>query len=81
MNPAHTELAENPEEYRWSHFRAHMEGKNDELAKVAPGLFLSEERQSIFYSDSRISRNRANYSMMILDEGVPGQVVPSGIGR
>ncbi len=38
MNPVAAGLVEYPGEYRWSSARAHLEGKDDGLAKVAPLL-------------------------------------------
>ncbi|MBN1142624.1 MAG: transposase [Deltaproteobacteria bacterium] len=38
MNPVAAKLVEHPEDYRWSSTRAHLEGKDDELVKVAPLL-------------------------------------------
>lgn len=40
MNPVAANLVERPEDYRWSSTRAHLEGKDDELVKVAPLLDL-----------------------------------------
>ena len=39
-NPVAANLVERPEDYRWSSTRAHLEGKDDELVKVAPLLDL-----------------------------------------
>ena len=38
MNPVRAGLAKRPEDYPWSSARAHMEGRDDSLVKVAPLL-------------------------------------------
>ena len=38
MNPVAAHLVEHPGEYRWSSARAHLDGKDDGLVKVAPLL-------------------------------------------
>ncbi len=38
MNPVAAKLVANPQDYRWSSARAHLEGKDDGLVKVAPLL-------------------------------------------
>jgi len=38
MNPVAGNLTTDPAKYRWSSARAHLEGKNDDLVKVAPLL-------------------------------------------
>ena len=40
MNPVGADLVKQPEDYRWSSIHAHIEGKDDELVKVAPLLDL-----------------------------------------
>ena len=40
MNPVQARLVERPEDYPWSSARAHIEGKDDDLAKVAPLLAI-----------------------------------------
>jgi putative transposase len=38
MNPVTAKMVERPEDYPWSSARAHLEGKDDDLAKVEPLL-------------------------------------------
>ena len=38
MNPVHAGLVKRPEDYPWGSARAHMEGRDDSLVKVAPLL-------------------------------------------
>ena len=38
MNPVHAGLVKRPEDYPWSSARAHIEGRDDSLVKVAPLL-------------------------------------------
>jgi putative transposase len=38
MNPVAAKLVANPQDYRWSSARAHLEGKDDGLVRVAPLL-------------------------------------------
>ena len=40
MNPVAADLAEQPEDYRWSSARSHLAGQDDDLTKVAPLLDL-----------------------------------------
>ena len=46
MNPVAAKLVEHPQNYRWSSARAHLEGKDDELVKVAPLLDLVSDWSS-----------------------------------
>ena len=46
MNPVAAGLVERPEDYRWSSARAHLEGQDDELVKVAPLLDLVSDWSS-----------------------------------
>lgn len=41
MNPVQSALVEKPEDYPWSSARAHIEGKDDVLVKVAPLLEMA----------------------------------------
>ena len=46
MNPVAADLVEKPQNYRWSSARAHIEGKDDDLVKVAPLLDLISDWSS-----------------------------------
>ena len=46
MNPVAAGLAQHPEDYRWSSARAHLEGQDDRLVKVAPLLDLVSDWSS-----------------------------------
>jgi putative transposase len=67
MNPVAAGLADQPGDYRWSSARAHLEGKDDALVKVAPLLawvadwrnFLtlsSEEELDVLHLHERTGR-------------------------
>jgi putative transposase len=56
MNPVVSGLVDNPEDYRWSSARAHMEGKDDTLVKASPLLEIAGNwRNFLEYPDKAIT--------------------------
>ena len=86
MNPVATNLVEHPQDYRWSSARAHLEGKDDELVKVAPlldlvsdwGGFLSlssEEELDLFHRHERTGRPLGAQGFVETLEQILGRVL------
>jgi len=58
MNPVKAGIVNNPVEYQWSSAKAHMDGKNDKLVKVAPALtVIGSWKDFLFNKDELIDEN------------------------
>ena len=57
MNPVGADLVKQPEDYRWSSIHAHLEGKDDELVKVAPLLDLIPDWSSFLSTSTEEELN------------------------
>jgi len=57
MNPVGADLVKQPEDYRWSSIHAHLEGKDDELVKVAPLLDLIPDWSSFLATSTEEELN------------------------
>jgi putative transposase len=86
MNPVAANLTEQPTDYRWSSAKAHLTGKNDQLAKVAPLLemvgnwkeFLSlstEEELDLMHRHERTGRPLGAESFLDKMEQVLGRAL------
>jgi putative transposase len=58
MNPVQSGLTERPEDYPWSSARAHIEGKDDMLLKVAPLLEMVGNWRSFLATVADVDRDR-----------------------
>jgi putative transposase len=58
MNPVQSGLTERPEDYPWSSARAHIEGKDDMLVKVAPLLEMVGDWRSFLATVADVDRDR-----------------------
>ena len=58
MNPVHAGLVKRPEDYRWSSARAHLEGKDDALAKVEPLLEIVADWRAFLTAPENVDADR-----------------------
>ena len=88
MNPVAADMAQHPEDYRWSSARAHLEGQDDELVKVAPLLDLvsdwssflslsSEDELDLLHRHERTGRPLGTHGFLETLEQTLGRVLQS----
>jgi len=58
LNPVVAGLVKRPEDYRWSSARAHLEGKDDLLVKVAPLLEMIGDWQAFLATPADVGADR-----------------------
>lgn len=54
LNPVRAGFVDAPEQYKWSSARAHLQGVNDRLVKVAPLLDLTSSWQNLLSEDPQV---------------------------